>query len=313
MEQPAREPGESTTEARLTISSVSTLLGIPIPTIRSWERRYGFPTPHRTDGRHRRYSAAEVDLLRALRDEITRGHPAREAVDIVRRGRPTGGGERDGRIEDFLSSAMRLDPIGLRRALDSAVESVGVEAAIRDVGLPAMREMGSRWRAGTCDVANEHFATQAVRVWLARMSTLAPAPFRSGSIVLACGPKDLHSVGLEAFGVLLGRRGWATRTLGPLTPAASLVTALRASEAWAAVVTSQRSVTRRAAVEAIAAGAAVPGVHAFYAGDAFSSPASRRDVPGTFLGEDVVEALDTIESASPDNSRSLSPPHRVGG
>lgn len=310
--EPAREPDESTTEARLAISSVSSLLGIPIPTIRSWERRYGYPTPHRTDGRHRRYSTAEVDLLRALRDEITRGHPAREAVDMVRRGRPAGGADRDGRIDDFLTSAMRLDPIGLRRALDSAVESIGVEAAIRDVGLPAMREMGSRWRAGTCDVANEHLATEAVRVWLARMSAMAPAPFRPGSIVLACGPKDLHSVGLEAFGVLLGRRGWAVRTLGPLTPAASLVTALRASEAWAAVVTSQRNVTRRTAVEAIAAAAAVPGVHAFYAGDAFSSPASRRDVPGTFLGDDVVEALDTIESASPDRRRSLAPAHRVG-
>lgn len=298
-------------EARLTISSVSSLLGIPVPTIRSWERRYGYPTPHRTDGRHRRYSTAEVDLLRALRDEITRGHPAREAVDIVRRGRSVGGAER-ARLDDFLTSAMRLDPVGLRRALDTAVESIGVEAAIRDVALPAMREMGSRWKAGTCDVANEHLATEAVRVWLARMSAMAPAPFRPGSLVLACGPKDLHSVGLEAFGVLLGRRGWAVRTLGPLTPAASLVTALRAAEAWAAVVTSQRNVTRRAAIEAIASAAAVPGVHAFYAGNAFSSSASRRDVPGTFLGDDVVEAVERIESASPDRRGSHGAARPVG-
>jgi MerR family transcriptional regulator, light-induced transcriptional regulator len=155
----ASEFDESRAQPRLTISSVSSLLGIPIPTLRSWERRYGYPTPHRTGGRHRRYSTAEVDLLRALRDEITRGHPAREAVDIVRRARPTTGADRDERLEDLLSSAMRLDPVGLRRALDSAVESIGVEAAIRDVVLPAMHEMGSRWNAGTCDVANEHLAT----------------------------------------------------------------------------------------------------------------------------------------------------------
>lgn len=303
--EPASDRDRPTAEPRLTISSVSSLLGIPIPTIRSWERRYGYPAPHRTNGRHRRYSTAEVDLLRALRDEITRGHPAREAVDIVRQGRPSGGVERDARLEDFLTSATRLDPAGLRSALDTAVESIGVEAAIRDVALPAMREMGGRWKAGTCDVANEHLATEAVRVWLARMSAMAPAPFRPSSVVLACGPKDLHSVGLEAFGVLLGRRGWAVRTLGPLTPAASLVTTLRAAEAWAAVVTSQRNVTRRTAVEAIASAAAVPGVQAFYAGNAFSSPASRRDVPGTFLGDDVVEALGIIESASPDRRGSL--------
>jgi DNA-binding transcriptional MerR regulator len=69
--------------AQLPIASVSSLLGIPVPTIRSWERRYGFPVPARTQGRHRRYSMEEVDQLRKLRDEITRGLPARDAVAIV--------------------------------------------------------------------------------------------------------------------------------------------------------------------------------------------------------------------------------------
>jgi DNA-binding transcriptional MerR regulator len=57
-------------DARLTIATVSELLDIPIPTIRSWERRYGFPTPVRTQGKHRRYSVAEADQLRLLRDVI---------------------------------------------------------------------------------------------------------------------------------------------------------------------------------------------------------------------------------------------------
>jgi DNA-binding transcriptional MerR regulator len=293
--------------APLTISSVSVLLGIPIPTIRSWERRYGFPTPARTNGKHRRYSMDEVELLRALRDEITRGHPAREAVSLVRRGRAAPADQRDAHVDEFLAAAMQIDAAGLRRTLDLAAEVMGAETAIRDVALPAMREMGSRWKAGTCDIANEHLATEAVRVWLARLSAMAPSPFRPASIVLACGPKDLHSVGLEAFGVLLGRRGWSVRALGPLTPAASLVTAIRAADACAAVVTSQRGVTRRAAVEAVAAAAALPGVRAFYAGNGFASPASRRNVAGTYLGDDVVEAVDTIESSLLDeriNSRS---------
>jgi hypothetical protein len=282
-------------EARLTISAVSSLLGIPIPTIRSWERRYGFPAPARTNGRHRRYSMEEVDLLRGLRDEITHGHPAREAVGLVRRGSSVR--ERDEHLEHFLTSAMRLDPLGLRRALDTATDTLGVEAAIRDVALPAMREMGSRWKAGTCDVANEHLATEAIRVWLARLTVMAPPPFRPGPIVLACGPKDLHSVGLEAFGVLLGRRGWPVRVLGPLTPTDALLTAVRAAAAWAAVVASQRNVTRRAATEAIAAVATLPTVEAFYAGGAFASPSSRRGVPGTYLGDDVVDAVQILEGA----------------
>ncbi|HVF07815.1 MAG TPA: MerR family transcriptional regulator [Actinomycetota bacterium] len=281
--------------SRQTIAGVSSLLGIPVPTIRSWERRYGFPVPSRTQGKHRRYSVDEIDQLRMMRDEITRGHSASEAVDIVRRSateiRP-----RAELLDRFLGAAMRLDPAQLRETLMTGSESMGVEETMRLVALPAMREMGSRWKAGVCDTAHEHLATEAVRVWLARQSVMAPTPFRPFPLVLACGPKDLHTIGLEAFGVVLARRGWSTRTLGPLTPLSSLVAAVQAAEARGAVVTSHRSVTRRAAVEAIAAVDALPGVEAFYAGAGFGPASARKDVPGTYLGGDVVDGAAILEA-----------------
>ena len=202
-------------------------------------------------------------------------------------------------LDRFLESAMRLDPAALREVLTEGTESLGVESTIRDVALPAMREMGSLWKAGVCDTAHEHLATEAVRVWLARQSVMAPPPFRPFPLVLACGPKDLHTIGLEAFGVVLARRGWSIRTLGPLTPVSSLVAAARAAEARGAVVTSQRGVTRRSAVEAIAAVDALSGVEAFYAGAAFGPASARKDVPGTYLGDDVVEAAEILERALP--------------
>lgn len=284
-----------TAPAQMPIAAVSSLLGIPIPTIRSWERRYGFPVPSRTQGKHRRYSIDEVDQLRMMRDEITRGHSAHEAVDIVRRS-TTEGRPRAALLDSFLDASMRLDPSALREALTSGTEQLGVEHTIRDVALPAMREMGSRWKAGVCDTAHEHLATEAVRVWLARQSAMAPPSFRPFPLVLACGPKDLHTIGLEAFGVILVRRGWAIRTLGALTPVPSLVAAVRAAEARGAVVTSQRSVTRRAAVEAVEAVEALPGVAAFYAGAGFGPLAARKDVPGTYLGDDVIEAAEILEA-----------------
>ena len=285
-------------DTRLTIAAVSELLDIPIPTIRSWERRYGFPAPARTEGKHRRYSVAEADQLRMLRDEIARGHATREAVDIVRKA-TTSAGPRHELLDRFLRSAMKLDPTGLREALHDATEALGPEHAIRDVALPAMREMGSRWKAGVCETAHEHLATEAVRVWLARQSVMAPAPFRPYPLVLACGPKDLHTIGLEAFGVVLARRGWSLRTLGALTPIDSLVAAVRAAEARGAVVTSQRSAARRAAVDAIAAVDALPGVQAFYGGMAFAPAAGRKDVPGIWLGDDILAAATVLEGALP--------------
>ena len=285
---------DQTPQTQLPIAAVSSLLGIPVPTIRSWERRYGFPTPARTQGQHRRYSVDEIDELRKLRDEITRGHSAREAVDIVRH-EAEGGRPRTELFDRFLKAAMQLDPAGLREALTEGAGSIGVEQTIRDVALPAMREMGSRWQAGVCETDHEHLATEAVRVWIAREAAMAPPPFRPFPLVLACGPKDLHTIGIEAFGVVLARRGWSIRTLGPLTPVDSLVAAVRAAEARAAIVTSQRSVSRRAAVEAIEAAEALPGVKAFYAGAAFGPSAARKDVPGTYLGDDIVAGADVLE------------------
>jgi DNA-binding transcriptional MerR regulator len=277
------------------IASVAKTLDIPVPTIRSWERRYGFPTPSRTGGRHRRYTVREIEQLRDLRDLITRGHSAREAVARLSTApEPTREGEL---LQSVVDSAMRLDSDGIRSTLDRTAERLGVEAAIRDVVFPAMREIGTRWKTGACDVEQEHLATGSVRAWLARLSVLAPPAFRAAPIVLACGPKDLHSIGVEAFAVILARRGWPCRVLGALTPTEALLGTVRAVGAVAAVVTSQRGVTRRAAVESIVAVDAVPGVLVFYAGDAFVASAARRDVPGTYLGEDVVEAAEVVEAA----------------
>ena len=275
------------------IATVSKTLDIPVPTIRSWERRYGFPSPPRTGGRHRRYTAQEIEQLRQLRDLIIRGHPAREAAARLSAA-PTRVGDGE-LLEAVVDGAMHLDSDMVRSALDRSAERLGVEGAIRDVVFPGMREIGTRWKTGRCDVEQEHLATQSVRAWLARQAAMAPPPFRADPVVLACGPKDLHTIGLEAFAVVLARRGWPCRVLGAITPATALLATVRAVRAVAAVVTAQRSVTRRAAIEALVAVDAVPGVEAFYAGDAFVAPSARGDVPGTYLGEDVVLAAEVLE------------------
>ena len=283
------------------IATVSKVLDIPVPTIRSWERRYGFPAPSRTDGRHRRYTAREIEQLRDLRDLITRGHSAGDAVARLSEvSRPE---IEDDPTDAVLRAAMRLDSDGIRSALDVAAGRMGVEFVVRDVVFPAMDEIGRRWKTGACDVEQEHLATESVRAWLARQRAMAPPAFRPGPVVLACGPKDLHSIGIEAFAVVLSRRGWSCRVLGPMTPAGALVGAVRGIEAVAAVVTAQRGVTRRAAFESLAAVQTLPGVMGFYAGDAFVAPGARRDVPGTYLGEDVLAAAEVLESAIPPPRR----------
>ncbi|MBC7595031.1 MAG: MerR family transcriptional regulator, partial [Kineosporiaceae bacterium] len=65
------------------IKQVSELLGIPAPTLRSWERRYGVPVTSRSSGGHRRYAEDELNQLRLMRDEIARGKRAADAALAV--------------------------------------------------------------------------------------------------------------------------------------------------------------------------------------------------------------------------------------
>lgn len=279
----------------LRISAVSSMLGIPVPTIRSWERRYSFPSPARTLGKHRRYSVSEIEGLRALRDEITRGRSAREAVEFLQRASAPGGARAEALARSVVKATTHLDPIGVQYALEEAIETLGVEAAIQGVMAPAMREIGDRWKTGQCDVAEEHAATQAVRAWLARHLGTTPPPFRPRAIVLACGPKEQHSIGTEAFAVILARKGWDCRILGAQTPSDSLVKAAGNAEAGGVVVTAQRGATRRSTVVSIRAASAQTRARVFYAGSAFVATSARRGVPGTYLGDDMVEASTIVE------------------
>jgi methanogenic corrinoid protein MtbC1/predicted DNA-binding transcriptional regulator AlpA len=284
-------------ETGLRISEVSLLLGIPVPTIRSWERRYAFPTPSRTHGSHRRYGIEEIGQLRSLRDEVAAGRAARDAVTQIRKRRSDDSRGPAAWTQALLDAAMRFDAFGIRSTIQEATMGIGIDRTIESVLLPVLREIGTRWESGHCDVANEHFASQEIRRWLSGQLAISGSRKRERSAVLACGPKDLHTIGLEGFYVMLTRRGWNCHYLGEVTPTSSLLSAIELVQPDAIVLASQLGTNRLATLNSIrAAWDAAPG-RVFYGGRAFMSPRARRGVPGTYLGEEMVKAAALIESS----------------
>lgn len=283
----------------LAIQQASELLGVPAPTLRSWERRYGLPTTGRSPGGHRRYSPEALHELRLMRDEVGRGRRAADAARTVRALL-----DREGPVrtwtEQLLSASRRMDPAGVRAALDGAHADLGVAASIDDVLMPAMRQVGAWWETGRCDVAEEHLTTEAARGWLARRTALAPAPSDERPVLLACGPRDLHTLGLEALALLLADRSRACRVLGARTPARTLLAAATATDAAAVVVVSHLTTHRRPAVEALEAVAAT-GIPVFYAGNAFVFPGARVGVPGAYLGDSLAAAATLLLSGALDD------------
>ncbi len=281
-------PGFDGDARGVTIGEASRVLGVPMPTLRSWELRYGMPGISRARGRHRRYLPAEIHAIRLMRDEIARGQPAGVAAATVREVLGIGG--RAGElIALLLADSKRLDPAGVRSRLDEAAEALGLSGCVDDVLLPAMRQVGVWWEMGHCDIAQERMTTEAVRAWLDRRSAFAPAPSRSRPILLACGPRDLHTIGLESMALLLRYEGWPCRVLGAHVPTVSVVAAAKATDAAAVVIVSHLATGRRKAVESIEAVDA-EGVTVFYAGNSFAVARSRSSIPGIYLGTRIEDA-----------------------
>ena len=139
-----------------------------------------------------------------------------------------------------------LDEEAAGQLLDCCLHDMGVEATLRDVVTPLMRAIGQDWADGVVSVAQEHFATQAVR---ARLTTLARGwSGGQGPVAwLACPPAELHDLPLFSFGIALHRCGWRIRFFGAHTPVHDLVSLAKVSPPDLVVLasTTTRGLTSR--------------------------------------------------------------------
>ena len=277
----------------LTIEQVSRMLGVPVPTIRSWERRHQVPVVNRTPGGHRRYSSEQLDALRRMRDLVAQGL---RPVDAAARIKAEDATSPDSLIEALLQACQEYRPDTIGEILDAAQQALGLGRTVDDVLLPALRQIGQRWQSGEADVSHEHLATNAIHSWLSGLNQTRPSLRQFGPVVLCCGPRDEHTLGLEAFGALLVERGVDCLLLGSRTPAESLARAVRDTAAAAVVLVCHLTAGRQAAVDALRS-AELIHTSIYYAGGAFASHQARHGVPGRHLGDHLTNAADSIAHA----------------
>nr|WP_228530760.1 MULTISPECIES: cobalamin-dependent protein [Myxococcaceae] len=201
------------------IRTIARLTGIREATLRAWERRYGFPRPHRSENNYRVYGREEVEGVRRVARLIEEGLSASEAIAQVRttplRTLPV----REQLAERFWSAVAVMDAEGAEAVLEEGLSGMDALAACDEVLMPLLREMSSR-----LDVAREHLASALIRTRLrallhAEAGPRAPAGPRA---VLACAPLDHHEGGLLALALHLKREGWRLTLLGADTPAEAL-------------------------------------------------------------------------------------------
>ena len=161
----------------LKTSEAAALLNVSPNTLRAWERRFGFPKPQRSPGKHRLFTHGEVA---ALRDALQEGLSISSAISRAR----------EGLVADTNSLLGALVSYERERA-DAAIEAAlalrSVERSVEEVLLPTLEEIARRY---TVESAAWAFASHWGSDWLRRAIRLAPSPVRGLAIVVGDATRD---------------------------------------------------------------------------------------------------------------------------
>jgi DNA-binding transcriptional MerR regulator len=208
------------------ISELSARVNVSPTLLRAWEQRYGLLTPRRAAGGARLYSPIDEARIRLMKRHLAQGVSAAQAAELTLGARLSiYAGPQEQIATDELQRAMqairtaldRYDETGAQLALQSVLAAHTPISVIRDLMMPYMRETGQRWSADHISTAQEHFASNFFATRLLALSRgwdhgLGPRA------LLACGPRDHHTIALIAFGIALHNLGWRITYLGADTP-----------------------------------------------------------------------------------------------
>lgn len=181
-------------------NAAAAMLGVSSNTLRSWERRFGYPTPTRTEGGHRQFELTEIE---ALRQAFTETHDIASAVSIAReRGE---GPPSPARLQSALAS---FSQDAADRLLEESLVVRSLERTVEEVLLPAVGALGE----GSPEQA---FAGRYATGWLAAATRVAPPASRDeGALIFdATRPATLQALGVQALELFLRRAGLRVLTL----------------------------------------------------------------------------------------------------
>jgi DNA-binding transcriptional MerR regulator len=202
------------------------MLGVSPNTLRSWERRYGYPQPHRSPGGHRHYSLTEIE---SLKHTLAETHNVSSAISLAReRGEGPSSAARleaaFGAFDEQRADRLLEESLALR-SLERTIEEIllaAVAAHESADGVTAEYEFG--WRHGTG--------------WLSAL----PAARPEGVLIFdASMAPELDALHAQALELVLRRAGMRTLSLTPAIEPTRLGRALRALDPRVVVLTGRHA------------------------------------------------------------------------
>lgn len=142
-------------EATYSSGEASAATGLSRQALLTWERRYGFPTPHRTPTGHRRYTSSDLVAISFVKAAAARGESLADAIRAVQK--PANGWPEDAPAtpDVVMRSALDLLPVNVaiirapdfrytyvNQALARLVPEIKVGRRLQDV-LPSVKDIGA--------------------------------------------------------------------------------------------------------------------------------------------------------------------------
>jgi len=271
----------------LGIGAAAQRLGVTTSTLRSWERRYDLTRPHRTQGAHRRYTAADLSRLTTMRQLIAQGLPAAQAAALITPGSARGPSPAQ-LAARVRGAADALDAGRAGAILRGALLRYGTRLTWDQILSPVLIEIGDRWHEHGCGVDGEHVLSDCAEAVLRSYTQHALTGRAAGDpVLLLAAPGERHTLPLAALAAALTEQAVPVILLADL-PAADLSHVLatirpRAALLWSRTTGTADTATLRALRRSC------PAVYA--AGPGWDSAARPGRTPRLATLADATEAL----------------------
>jgi MerR family transcriptional regulator, light-induced transcriptional regulator len=187
-------------------NAAAALLGVSANTLRSWESRFGYPTPQRTEGGHRQFDLTEVE---ALRQAFAETQDISSAISVARER-----GEGPSTPARLQAAFVAFSEEKADRLMEESMAVRSVERTVESVLLEAVQAMApgdggeghSDRRAGSPEYC---FAWRYATGWLASAQRVAPPSTREQGVLIfdASRPLDMDALHVQALELFVRRAG----------------------------------------------------------------------------------------------------------
>jgi methanogenic corrinoid protein MtbC1 len=230
--------------AGITIGAMSRATGIPANTLRTWERRYGFPQPQRSEGGQRLYDAGLIGHLRLVNQALEAGHRPMQVLSLDRAALSAMLGTGDSPVVNesgdpisaWMHAVRQLDERRLESLFRSESSRLGLLRFLTERVAPFLTAMGEGWRAGAVQVYQEHWASEKLKSFLLESWKPLARTAPGAPIVLTTLPGDKHDLGLHMTALVVAMCGWQVVFLGRDTPIQDVADATDTRQASAVLV-----------------------------------------------------------------------------